>query len=478
MRVEPVGPVPCDLMIVEGAPNYESIMAREFFSGKGGSELWAGMERFCGLTRDQFYMTALIKYALPKNREPKPEEVSSAIPELIDELEVVRPKLIITAGAISTKALLGNVKLSDVHGIPHRVEICGNEYVVLPMYHPSSGLGNKGFLSVVAYDLGCISARLKGKFAPWAPASRPWAVEWLTRPGIRSCDRCKAGAVVAIDSEGWPDAPKLFSFTADGDHAFVIRASDAEQLTWLKQWIANKTLVLHGGIYDMGVYRAADVHFERFHDTQVLAYHEMIRTGCGVLEAESQNLGTLAYRECGMVLKELSDLPGVDFDTQTIPYSDEVMHYAGEDAIATYRLFKRYEQRGLTNTRPYQIDMGQVPIVENMIATGLPFDVDATFNFYGDILGKLEDTTTELRAKAARYGNRDFNPGSHPQVREIVTRKIGLRIRKRTKGGKASTNEKALAEHQDHPFVKGIQTFRELQKLKGTYLEPLLEELS
>jgi DNA polymerase I-like protein with 3'-5' exonuclease and polymerase domains len=235
---------------------------------------------------------------------------------------------------------------------------------------------------------------------------------------------------------------------------------------------------MHNGLHDVPVLRAMGVEVGPYHDTQVLAYHEMIRTGCGVLEAESQNLGTLAYRECGMRLGELRDIPGVDFETQTIPYSEEVMRYAGEDAVATWRLFDVYKQRGLLEQQAYQIDMGQVPLIEQMIRTGIPFDADATLDYYMGVLDKLDTITGELRAKAARLGNHDFNPGSHPQVRELITKRIGLRIRKRTRGGLASTNEKALADHKAHPFVEAIQSRRELDKLRSTYLAPLLEELS
>ncbi len=287
----------------------------------------------------------------------------------------------------------------------------------------------------------------------------------------------QTSVICALDTEGYSKKPWGLTFSVDGKHGYAIRANDKENLAWFAKWVVGKIVVMHNGLHDIPVLRAMGIDIETFHDTQVLAYHDMIRTGCAVLESESQNLGTLAYRECGLRLGELSDIPGVDFDTQTIPYSDAVMHYAGEDPIASWRLFKIYEQRGLLNTLPYRIDMGQVPLIEEMIATGIPFDVDATLDYYADVLDKLTAVTTTLREKAARFGNRDFNPSSHVQVRELITRKIGLRIRKRTKSGKASTNEKALADHQGHPFVAQIQKQRELAKLRGTYLEPLMEAL-
>ena len=590
MRIEPSGPCPCKLMLVGESPGHEEQIAGLPFVGKSGQELWAAMQRFCGLTRDAFYVTNVVKYGLPKNRDPKPMELAEALPEFIDEVLSVRPHIVVTAGAFATRAVLGDVAMADVHGIPHHVVICpecsrrriidficeekrdrkttlslaqvdpaavervldrsrangqtidrgqestsrvlralhrtdsggaraqedpssrknvrtgmprvseggkaaalgaiqgsaercptcGSEclsFTQIGIYHPAAGLHSKGFLSAFAFDLDRLGRLLRGDLQPWTPGTQGFS-EWLTGASMRSCGRIPGGSVVAVDTEGWVGAPKMLSFSHDGDHGYVIRADHTTALSWFAKWIKDKVIVGHNFIHDIPVLSAIRVQTSDHHDTQVLGYHDIIRTGSGVLEAESQNLGTLAYRECGMVLKELRDLPGVDFDTQTIPYTDAVRDYAGMDAIATYRLFRIYEQRGIVNTLPYQIDMGQVPLVERMIATGIPFDLDATMDYYADILGKLEVATADLKTAARRMGNRDFNPRSHPQVRELITKRIGLRIRKRTKGGLASTNAKALADHQAHPFVEQLQSPRELSKLKGTYLEPLLEELT
>ncbi len=477
MRVEPTGPVPCDLALFGEAPGYEEQQRGEPFVGKAGQQLWSDMRRFVGLGRADFYVSNIVKEGLPKSRDPKPEEIAQAMPGFLTELEDVYPKVVVAAGGFATRALLGDVKMSDVHGIPHEVEICGRTFIALPIYHPAAGLDNKGFLSAFAYDLKCLKRLLDDDLKPWTPGP-PTTSSWLARAGKRlPAITERPHPVVALDTEGWATQPWGLSFSCDGERGYVIRADDHDLIKWFIKWITGSTLVLHNGLHDVPVLRRMGILITAFHDTQVLAYHDMLATGSGVLEAESQNLGTLAYRECSLRLGELTDIPGVDFDTQTIPYSDAVMQYAGADPCATWRLFKTYEARGITTQRPYQIDIGQVGLVESMIANGLPFDADAAVNYYADVLDKLEAVSIDLKTQAARFGLRDFNPGSHPQVRELLTRKIGLRIRKRTKGGLASTSEKALADHTDNPIVGRIQTHRELVKLRGTYLGPLLEEI-
>lgn len=478
MRVEPSGPVPCDLALFGDTPKFEEAQQGTPFVGRAGQQLWADMRRIVGLKRGDVYLSHIVKDALPKGREPKPAEIAHAMPEVLDELDAVRPRVILTAGGVATRAILGpGVYLSNVHGIPHTVEIAGRAYTCFPMYHPAAGMASKGMLACFSYDLDGLKRFLRGDLRPWAPSQLPAWTSWLLTTDCKDLGRLKAGHVVAVDTEGWKDKPWGLSFSANGQNGWVIRADDPYSLTWFQRWIQNKVVVCHNGLHDVPVLRAMGVRVTPAHDTQVLAYHDMLRSGSGALEAEAQNLGTLAYRETQLLLGELSAISGVDLASQVIPYTDAVMHYAALDPIATWRLFQVYRERGLTDYAPYQIDMGQVPLVGDMIDNGIPFDQDEALDYHIEVLGKIDDATATLKAKAARYGNREFNPKSHPQVRELITRKIGLKIRKRTKGGQASTNEKALADHKDDPFVSALQTHRELTKLESTYTGPLLEAL-
>lgn len=485
MRVNPDGPVPCDLALFGGSAGFEDQMNGRPFTGKIGAQLWSEMKRCTGLSRRAFYVSNIVKDGCGKSGTPKPRDIAAALPEFLDELEQVQPRLVVTAGTVATRVLLGtDAQIAAVHGIPHEAEVCGQQFICYPIYQPSL---NKSYMALLGYDLGRLAALLRGDLRPWQEGL-PARTSWLSRDAVQRCEALEP-QIVALDTEGWPAQPWGLSFSPNGIDGFVIKATDRAGLDWFRGWLAQasarasvisketRPVALHNGIHDLPVLRSLGVLIDAYEDTQVMAYHDILRTGSGVLEAESQNLGTLAYRECGMRLGELSEIPGVDFAAKTIPYTDAVMQYAGADPVATWRLFNIYEQRGLLNYQPYQIDMGQVFLVEHMMRAGIPFDVDETTDYYADVCDKLSTANIDLKAQAARFGNRDFNPGSHPQVREIITRKIGLRIRKRTKGGLASTNEKALADHKDNKFVKRLQDRRELDKLRGTYLVPLLQEL-
>lgn len=478
MRVEGDGPIPCRLALVGEAPGYEEQVAGRSFVGRGGQQLWAMLDRCCGLRRRDVYTTNVLKTALPKGKSPTPADLAAAIPDLLDELAQVRPAIVVTAGAVATAVFLGHRPFTDVHGIPHAAEVMGSSYVVHPIYHPMAGLGNKGLLAPFVWDLQQLAALRRGERQPWAPSPQGGQVSWLLE-APRGRHGLLQGRVWALDTEGWADAPWGLSVTADGQTAYVVPATATAALAWLTRQLPGRTVVLHNGLHDLAVLRALGVTVpDGWHDTQVLAYHDLLQTGSGALEASAQNLGTLAYRECGLTLQELTDQPGVDFDTRTIPVTDAVRDYAGWDALAAWRLFQVYAARGYLEYTPYQIDMGQIGLIEAMQRTGLPFDQEGVLAYYTDVLDRLDEAGTALRAKAQRFGLRAFNPGSPVQVRELLTRKVGLSIRKRTKSGLASTNEKALADHRDHPLVQQLQAYRELVKVKGTYVEPLLEALT
>lgn len=106
-------------------------------SGKFLSEMLALIQ----LDRKDIYITNIVKYRPPHNRDPLPSEKKAFLPFLKQQLEVIKPKLIVTLGRHSMDALLPQgLIISQVHGIPHR----SNEQVYLPLFHPAAALYNGG----------------------------------------------------------------------------------------------------------------------------------------------------------------------------------------------------------------------------------------------------------------------------------------------------------------------------------------------
>ena len=110
-----------------------------------------------GLKRQDVYITNIVKYRPPNNRDPLPEEKSAFLPYLEAQLEVIKPKLVITLGRHSLNCFLPDLSISQVHGMPKRFK--GRVY--LPLFHPAAALYNGGMKQTLIDDFARIPLILK-----------------------------------------------------------------------------------------------------------------------------------------------------------------------------------------------------------------------------------------------------------------------------------------------------------------------------
>ena len=91
-----------------------------------------------GMLREDIYITNIVKYRPPENRDPSKEEKTAFLPYLKKQIDIIRPKIVITLGRHSMDCFLSKRKISEVHGQPEVVD--GITY--LPLYHPAAALYN------------------------------------------------------------------------------------------------------------------------------------------------------------------------------------------------------------------------------------------------------------------------------------------------------------------------------------------------
>jgi DNA polymerase len=103
-------------------------------AGKFLDEMLAGI----GLKRADVYITNIVKYRPPNNRDPYPDEKAAFLPFLRSQLEVIAPKLVVTLGRHSMDSLLPGLQISKCHGQPKRYQ----GHVYLPLFHPAAALYN------------------------------------------------------------------------------------------------------------------------------------------------------------------------------------------------------------------------------------------------------------------------------------------------------------------------------------------------
>lgn len=133
-------------------------------AGKFLNEMLATID----LKREDIYITNIVKYRPPNNRDPLPDEKKAFLPYLQSQLEVIKPKLLVTLGRHSLNCFLPDLQISKVHGQPKRVKLSlkGDssdiyEVVILPLYHPAAALYNGGQRQTLIDDFALIPNILK-----------------------------------------------------------------------------------------------------------------------------------------------------------------------------------------------------------------------------------------------------------------------------------------------------------------------------
>jgi DNA polymerase len=92
------------------------------------------------IPREEVFITNVIHYRAPSNRDPKPEEIDAFGVYLDKIIDIIDSKIIVTLGRFSMAKFLPGVTISSVHGKPRVVDWKKRKIVVIPMYHPAAGL--------------------------------------------------------------------------------------------------------------------------------------------------------------------------------------------------------------------------------------------------------------------------------------------------------------------------------------------------
>lgn len=142
------GPENAKIMFIGEAPGYhENRLGRPFVgaAGKFLEQLLASIN----MQREDVYICNVIKCRPPNNRDPLPNEIESCRPYLDQQIELIKPRLIVTLGRHSMARYLPKVTISKVHGAPVRFD----EFVVLPMFHPAAALHQPKYRAHIEQDM-------------------------------------------------------------------------------------------------------------------------------------------------------------------------------------------------------------------------------------------------------------------------------------------------------------------------------------
>ena len=139
-----------DILFVGEGPGASEDSSGKPFVGRSGELLTKMIENVLQLSRDDVYITNVVKCRPPNNATPTPVQAHTCQPYLMKQVELIKPKLIITLGATAYHYLTGDeTEISKIRGTLWKE----NNYTVIPTYHPSYLLRNPSAKKEVFEDL-------------------------------------------------------------------------------------------------------------------------------------------------------------------------------------------------------------------------------------------------------------------------------------------------------------------------------------
>lgn len=150
-----VGDETADVLFIGEAPGKNEDLKGEPFVGAAGKFLDEMLAQI-GTDRSQVYITNIVKYRPPDNRDPLPDEKKAFWPYLVRQIQVIKPKIIVTLGRHSMEYFLPDRRISQIHGQPKRINFGGEKIVILPLFHPAAALYNSSMKETLIEDFQSI----------------------------------------------------------------------------------------------------------------------------------------------------------------------------------------------------------------------------------------------------------------------------------------------------------------------------------
>jgi DNA polymerase len=138
-------------MFIGEAPGFHEDKSGRPFVGAAGrflEELLAAIN----MTREEVYIANVIKCRPPGNRDPMPNEIEACQPYLDRQIELIRPRMVVTLGRFSMARYFPNSKISAIHGQPRKIQ----GVLYYPMFHPAAALHQPKLRRTVEEDMAKI----------------------------------------------------------------------------------------------------------------------------------------------------------------------------------------------------------------------------------------------------------------------------------------------------------------------------------
>lgn len=152
------GSLDARVMFIGEAPGKKEAQTGRPFVGASGKVLTELLEEI-GLSREDVYITNVVKDRPPDNRDPRAAEIALYAPFLERQFKIIQPRVVATLGRFAMEFVLDlfnlpihGQKISDLHGKPFAVSATFGQVTVIPLYHPAVALYNRNQRKTLAAD--------------------------------------------------------------------------------------------------------------------------------------------------------------------------------------------------------------------------------------------------------------------------------------------------------------------------------------
>lgn len=164
------------IMFIGEAPGFNEDRQGRPFVGQAGKLLEKVIQENLGLQRQDVYITNIVKFRPPDNRDPLPDEIAACRNWLDKQIQIIKPQIIATLGRFSMGKFIPDVTISRVHGQPRYVSFFDQKILIFPMYHPAAALRAGAVMTEFVADFDKLKALISPKVVSEEPS--------LTQPSL------------------------------------------------------------------------------------------------------------------------------------------------------------------------------------------------------------------------------------------------------------------------------------------------------
>lgn len=465
-----------EVMVIGEAPGRQEDERDRPFVGQSGQLIRTELAK-AGF--NSVYITNAVKCRPPDNRTPTPAEAKICLDYLADEVSRVRPRYVITLGALASKVVLKKPKITQVHG-----EIIeGPHYTAMPIYHPAYALRDMSKLPAIKNDLArfkrFIDGTLDDEVVKWEVLTSK-NLKWFLKEFIEANEfsfdvetsslnwfdpaqtiRClgiglpKRSWVIPLDMPGSPYEGQIETATP--------------LMRLLRQLARGKSAVGQNAKFDNHwLWAKFGVTF--FLDFDCMLAHHVLD------ENQAHDLEYMARIELDA---PEYDIPLKEKKGAYLHLEDgrrRFFEYNAKDTWYTLRLYRKFRKKLREDHSLYRLFyrlvMPAARAVQKIEQVGLTLDLEKYAEVEKRVKAELAGQLDKLQKLALEHAGKTVNWNSPKQVATFLYETLEIECKVYTKKGAPSTGEEALLGIKGtHPVADELIKYRELERFVSTYLD-------